>query len=412
MKLIRTAITGALLLLAGFANTLSAAPRFTNAIIQGGNLVLQGSGGINYGPYNLLSSTNLALPQSKWLLAANGNFSSNGLFALTNAANLSLGRQFYALQPLSSSNSLWIPACGAWLGAEVTNGASQDFTAESTRIGRPLDILRIYHGVGSWTGLTSEEKTYIAAGQKLLISFKPASPWSNAGGSNVTVNAALKTLAQSVAGVAPANLMVCIWHEPENNVTTNGGSDGTTGDYVSMWTNVQHIFRANGATNVIWDWIIMNYSKYWGSLPGLWPGNTNVDWIGWDAYQETNTQNYVSAQTTAYNHMVSSSAAANNYLSKPWAWTEWGVGINGWYPTVADQTNTFNAVNGAVNSNQFPKVKYMSYFDISGSSAPNASSAILPGAQAAYNALANSAYLFQKAPPPNLPSLRAGRWSP
>jgi hypothetical protein len=40
----------------------------------------------------------------------------------------------------------------------------------------------------------------------------------------------------------------------------------------------------------------------------------------------------------------------------------------------------------------------LAYFDISRSSAPNATSAILPGAQAAYNVLANSIYMFQEDP--------------
>jgi len=377
---------------------MSAVPQFTNQTLHGGDLVLEGWGGVNYGSYNLLTSTNLALPQGKWTSAATNIFASNGLFALTNAITPSMGQHYYAVHALSSSNSLWIPICGAWLGAEVTNGATRDFTDEETRIGRQLDILRIYHGAGGWTALTSEEKTYIAAGRKLLVSFKPNSSWANAGGGDSTVNIQMKTLAQSIASVAPSNLMVCIWHEPENDVITNGGSAGTTAQYVSMWTNVQHIFSVNGATNVIWFWIIENYSKFWGSLPELWPGNTNVDWVGWDVYQGSSSENYVSAQTTAYNHMVTTSNPANNYLSKPWAWTEWGVGINGYTPSVADQTNTFKAVNTALNNDQFPKIKCVAYFDISGPSAPNATSAILPGAQSAYNVLANSPYLLQQCP--------------
>ena len=64
MKHMRTVVIAALLLLATVKVMLSAAPQFTNASMRGGSLVLKGSGGINYGPYILLTSTNLMLPQS------------------------------------------------------------------------------------------------------------------------------------------------------------------------------------------------------------------------------------------------------------------------------------------------------------------------------------------------------------
>lgn len=207
------------------------------------------------------------------------------LFSLTNSITASAPRQYYALQVAPPSDALWIPPCGAWLGAEVTNGSTQAFSDHEAILGRQLDILRIYHTPGSWTALTSEELAYINAGRKLLVSFKPNSYWSNAVGvaasGSASVDSQLTSLARSVAGIKPRKMMLCVWHEPENDV----GSAGTTNQYMAMWQNVRSIFDSNGAINVIWCWVIENYAPFHYLLPGLWPGNSYVDWVGWDVYK-------------------------------------------------------------------------------------------------------------------------------
>ncbi len=371
-----------------------------------GNMVLSGQRGTPGATNFLLSSTNPALPLTNWTLLKTNVFGATGNINLTNPVSSAASNVFYAMRatamPNATDAALWIPPCGAWLGAEVTNGVNGITWTEANSnheamIGRQLDILREYHTPSSWTGLTSAELAYINAGRKVLISFKPNSQWSNAvgvaNGGSATVDSQLTSLAKSVAGIKPKKIMLCVWHEPENDV----GNAGTTNDYVGMWHNVRNIFDANGATNVIWCWIIENYAPLRPLLPGLWPGNTNVDWVGWDAYQGSSNQDYVALQATSYNFMLTNSDATHNYASKPWAWGEWGVGINGYVPTTDVQTNTFNAVNAALNSGLFPRIRYVAYFD--DDSAPNAGSAIQPGAWGAYSNLANSPYLTQQCNP-------------
>lgn len=354
----------------------------------------------------LLGSTNPELPLASWTTLATNVFDTNGSLNFTNPVSSSESSGFFAVRALNMPNAddaaLWIPPCGAWLGAEVTNGTDGITWTEAnsnfeTMIGRQLDILRNYHTPGSWTNLNSEELAYINAGRKVFISFKPNSQWSNAvgvaNGGSATVDAQLTSLANSIKAIQPRKIMLCVWHEPENDV----GTAGTTNQYVAMWQNVRNIFDANGATNVIWFWVIENYAPLQYLLPGLWPGNSNVDWVGWDVYQGSSNTDYVSAQMSAYNYMLTNSTSIHNYASKPWAWTEWGVGINSYTPTAAQQTNTFNEVNAALNSGQFPRIRYAAYFD--DNSGPNATSAILPGAWGAYSNLANSPYLTQQCNP-------------
>jgi hypothetical protein len=391
MKSIQTAITMALLVSSSFAVVLIAAPRFTNSVLRGTSFIASGLGGVTNGPYTLLASISLAMPLTNWTAAVTNSFDGNGRFNLTNSINPAVRQQFYALQALPAANGLWIPTCGAWLGAEVTNNTAANDSNHEAMIGRQLDILRFYHGNGNYTLLT-DEKNYIKAGRRILSSFKLDGKWANCTGGVASVNSSIASLAKSIAVYAPTQMMVCIWHEPENDV----GKAGTTNEYVAMWQNTRSIFDANGATNVIWVWAIENYSPLRHYLSGLWPGNAYVDWIGWDVYQGSASDNFIADQTGACNYMTTNSTPTVNYTSKPWAWTEWGVGINGWFPTAAQQSNTFNAVNTALNSSQFPRIRYAAYFDVSGSSAPNATSAILDGAWGAYSNFANSPYMKQE----------------
>ena len=375
-----------------------AALQFTNAALRGTNFVLSGAGGLSNGVCALLASTNLALALTNWTSVGTNVCDAGGRVSFTDPVAASAPQRFFALQSAPASAALWIPPRGSWLGAEVTNGINRLSTSNhEANIGRQLDILRGYHTLSNWTNLDSAELSYLNAGRKLFLSFKPDPYWSNAvgvaHGGSAMVDEQLGSLARSIALIKPLKLMLCVWHEPENDL----GIAGTTNQYVAMWRNVRSIFDANGTTNVIWCWVVINSGPYFRNLlPSLWPGNSYVDWIGWDVYQPTNNIDYVARQAEAYNFFVNNSDTNHNYTSKPWAWTEWGVGSQGWVPTVADQTTTFSAINAALNAHLFPRVRYVAYFDSNGGPNGDATSAILPGAWAAYSNLVNSPYLTQQ----------------
>jgi hypothetical protein len=204
----------------------------------------------------------------------------------------------------------------------------------------------------------------------------------------------MTSLAQSIAGIKPTRIMLIVWHEPENDV----GTAGTTTQYVEMWRNVQNIFNANGATNVIWCWDIENLTpeecscstSYRALLPSLWPGNTNVDWVMWDPY--CSSESITDDVANGYNWLITNSTATNDWASKPFGLAEWGVGINSYYPTVAQQTNGIIQMSDALNQyNMFPRLKLVEYYD-------DLASAILPGAWNTYSNFANSPYMTQRCP--------------
>ncbi len=61
----------------------------------------------------------------------------------------------------------------------------------------------------------------------------------------------------------------------------------------------------------------------------MWPGNEYVDWVTWDRYQSFSGENFLYDETEVYNWFVNDSDATHDYLSRPWGWAEWGVGVNG-----------------------------------------------------------------------------------
>lgn len=375
-----------------------AGAQLTGLAWRGSNVVLSGSVGGTNPDYEVLTSTNLALPFTNWLTASTNSFPAGGSFSLTNPINSNARRQFFAIQTLPAANDAWVPTCGAWLGIVVTNNSEQNVSRVEAQIGRTNDVIRIYHTPGSWTALTSAEKNFIQSGRRLLESVKPSSQWSNAvgaaNGGSATVDAQMASLAQSIAAVKPHKIMLIVWHEPENDV----GAAGTAAEYVEMWHNVQNIFNANGATNVIWCWDIQNTAprecscsaSYRAMLPSLWPGNTNVDWVMWDPY--CSSESITDDVANGYNWLITNSTATDDWAAKPFGLAEWGVGINSYYPTVAQQTNGINEMNDALNKDgMFPRIKLVEYYD-------DLASAILPGAWGAYSNFANSPYVSQHCP--------------
>jgi hypothetical protein len=59
----------------------------------------------------------------------------------------------------------------------------------------------------------------------------------------------------------------------------------TTADFVDAWRHVVDIFRAVGASNVSWAWVVNSYPQQTDEpVIAYWPGDDYVDWVGADIY--------------------------------------------------------------------------------------------------------------------------------
>ncbi|MFF0293499.1 glycoside hydrolase family 26 protein [Kitasatospora sp. NPDC004615] len=67
-----------------------------------------------------------------------------------------------------------------------------------------------------------------------------------------------------------------------------GRSGNQQGDYVKAWRHIHDLFEARGVTNVIWFWCPnIHRGTEMHSLSRYYPGDGYVDWIGMDAYSES-----------------------------------------------------------------------------------------------------------------------------
>jgi hypothetical protein len=69
--------------------------------------------------------------------------------------------------------------------------------------------------------------------------------------------------------------------------THNGAESTGTANYIAAWRHVHDIFRAEGATNVVWVWcpnVNDSPGAAWNHWANYYPGDGYVDWVGVDAY--------------------------------------------------------------------------------------------------------------------------------
>jgi len=73
-------------------------PRIASVVLSGTKLILSGTSGVTNEPYEILSSTNLAVPLIQWAPVLTNEFDSNGSFTVTNIINPNTPQNFYILQ--------------------------------------------------------------------------------------------------------------------------------------------------------------------------------------------------------------------------------------------------------------------------------------------------------------------------
>lgn len=284
--------------------------------------------------------------------------------------------------------------------------------AEEARIGRPLDIVHLYHPPNSPLPLLPDER-YFATRDKtaMFVNWKPgATSWADAAGGNDVVNAQIDEVADSIKAIAPVKIMLTLHHEPEDDVTpgTSGcpglkGTYGSPEDYRAMWRNVEGRFDARGVTNVVWVMNFMGYSNWDCLVPDLWPGNELVDWVMFDPYDTVSTSSWSASVSRFYNWMIANRDATHDYVSKPWGLAEFGVGGK---TTQAHAYTYYDDARASVERNQFDRLKAYVAFDSEGIVHTKTSYSVAgvydPVEQEHFNSFANSA-VFLDSPADDTP---------
>ena len=298
-----------------------------------------------------------------------------------------------------------VNSCRPLLGAYTTgysvtpNTALGQVQAAESRIGRQYDVVHTAYHTGP-SQLTSEE---IALANRpntnIFVNWKPdtgANAWLNsdgvANGGLASIDAGIAEMADSIKSV-PSKVFLTVYHEPENDVSPgtvtsttpnpgtstpacpNGvtlkGDAGSPAQYVAMWQNVENIFAQQGVTNVVWVMTDETYAPFSCLTSLLYPGNSLVDWMAFDTYNQgltgaigTPTAPFEGTAGAWYSHLEQDSNSTTDFTSKPWAIGEFGSCIESYPQSQVDEY--YADAKYAVDNNLYPNVKLYMDFDAPG----------------------------------------------
>ena len=204
----------------------------------------------------------------------------------------SVAQQTVATPPLAKHDAL-IPAHGAYLGAWVFRNPDEKTSLGGleTQVGRTFAIGLHYYGWKmEWPN--PEMQDDIAKGRIPLISWNCGDTDANvAAGQDDEIIAA-----RAVAARQYGHPIFLRWYWefnlPENQHTGQCLGMSSTlakqqSDFIAAWRHIWDVFQKQGATNVVFVWNPNSTVPKNALDPkGFYPGDTYVDWIGWDKYDQ------------------------------------------------------------------------------------------------------------------------------
>jgi len=281
-----------------------------------------------------------------------------------------------------------VPAAGSiYLGAfsnptQVTPPPIAALSTFESQIGRTVAITAHYYGFYD-TFPGAYEADDAAHGRMPIDSWDCEVP--NAAIAAGNQDALIRARADALKAYGRPILLRYMWEMnlPSNQffrrICFDPATDGTNGvfsatEFIAAWIHMREIFLAEGATNVVWLW---NPS---GSNDPLryYPGNSQVDWVGFDKYDDTSTPFAVTYQQS-YGWLAP--------LNKPMLVGETGAAAPIQAAFFAAAVNTLKT--------QYPLIKGYVYFNSAG---PTNSWVISPASLPAFRLMAANPYFAAHAP--------------
>jgi hypothetical protein len=282
-------------------------------------------------------------------------------------------------------SSTLVNSCRPLLGAAVTGNpkAASDMKSQVSyyeqSLGRQMDIIHLYNPVGDDT--LSADAVYYAsrANTYLYQNWKgPTGQWGDVS----STNAGIDSMASSIKQLGSKKIFLTYWHEPENDVSPGGdpscpnvgykGNAGSVAQYRAAWSYIENRFNTDGVTNVVWVMDYMGYSAWDCLVPGLWPGNSLVDWVTWDSYSAGDSTTWANTVGRFYNVLTQDNSATANFESKPWGAGEWGDCLT------LDQAHVYqyyDEAKAALDAGTYPRMKM--YLNFASTIGPGAGLACL-----------------------------------
>jgi hypothetical protein len=254
-----------------------------------------------------------------------------------------------------------VASCGVLWGAALRDQSQGSFESFENAIGRKLGLIYQYYGIDQ--KLPTAGDAALAKGgrvlhvnieaRQFLVSGHPTIPWRDIAAGKW--DSSLKAQAQGFAALKTP-VVVSFEHEVDN--PSKLGVRGTAAEFVAAWRHIVDVYRANGANNVQWAWVVMGYSGHFSVQPSLWPGNSYVDWISWDPYnaytcQNTKWRSFEDTFLPMYNWLKGDGAKAGIDPNKPYMLSEFGTVFDPNDPNAA--ANWYKQVPATLK--KYPQIK-------------------------------------------------------
>jgi hypothetical protein len=188
------------------------------------------------------------------------------------------------------------PATGAWVGAWVKptmpnqQGRVTAVGALEQAIGRPLDLVHVYHQWGdSFPSVADIE--FVQQGKILMIS------WSGTDTRNILSGADDRQITARAAAIKLLGAPVLLRWRWEMNRPNLQKSIVSPADYVAAWKHIRSIFTTVGATNVGWVWCPIATGFLATNGPAYYPGDDQVDWLCTDVYPGPSHASFAAVST-------------------------------------------------------------------------------------------------------------------
>ena len=184
-----------------------------------------------------------------------------------------------------------IPRSGAYLGAFVQPPGQASagalitaVTAFEHQLGHRLGVVHVYHPWG--TAFPSAADKYFArTGSTLLIT------WGGTPDTLAIIAGRYDAMIQARAeAIKRLGRPVLLEFRHEMDRPDLQSSVHSPADYIAAWDHVRAIFAAVGADNVGWVWCPTAQGFADGRAQAYYPGDSEVNWIGVDAYSASPLQ--------------------------------------------------------------------------------------------------------------------------
>jgi hypothetical protein len=231
--------------------------------------------------------------------------------------------------------------------------STSQYTSFGSWIGQSVLSRNVFADNSSWSGIASPymlstTKTWLGQGaayqEVITVGLCPTPSSVNLGGAAPSVTAGsydsyFTTLGQKLAGLGtnPATgqpyqnqIVVRLGHELNGNWYRWGTPTQTAANYKAAFAHVVGVIRAAGATGVKFEWnLALTGSSISGGLSAAYPGNSYVDIISVDVYDDYNTGwlNIVNGGSSVMSGGLNGFRAFAKSQGKPEAYTEWGCDI-------------------------------------------------------------------------------------